>query len=297
LFIEPKSQGKFHATFDGYLQEIKKNKKALFLGVCRGKFAEGIDFTDDAARAVILVGIPYPQYYDPKVILKREYMTAKKNRKLSDIGGQQWYTLQASRATNQAVGRVIRHAEDCGIVLLFDERFKQNTIKLSRWLNIRKKVYCKFSHLEDDVNRFFVENQHLIKKSRERGKNKAEINYEETGLEKIIEEEDDDGEEEVRMIMNKLKQRVNPDMNRPLTIDNYGKSAKQEDAESLLEEAENTYNTILDIDMEVTPVEKRKQEIKRFKFCTALGGERPTEKPTNLKRRYKKNYGKPKTGE
>ena len=153
MFIEPKSQGKFHATFDGYLQEIKRNKKALFLGVCRGKFAEGIDFTDDAARAVILIGIPYPQFYDPKVILKKEYMTAKKNKKLSDIGGNQWYNLQASRATNQAVGRVIRHAEDCGIVLLFDERFRNTkTIQLSRWLNIRKKVYMKFDELEIDVN-------------------------------------------------------------------------------------------------------------------------------------------------
>ena len=33
---------------------------ALFLGVCRGKIAEGIDFSDADARAVIVVGIPYP---------------------------------------------------------------------------------------------------------------------------------------------------------------------------------------------------------------------------------------------
>ncbi len=30
------------------------------LAVCRGKLSEGLDFSDDAARAVIIVGIPYP---------------------------------------------------------------------------------------------------------------------------------------------------------------------------------------------------------------------------------------------
>lgn len=39
--------------------------------VCRGKISEGLDFSDDAARSVFLIGIPYPMYYDPKTILKR----------------------------------------------------------------------------------------------------------------------------------------------------------------------------------------------------------------------------------
>jgi Rad3-related DNA helicase len=30
------------------------------LAVCRGKLSEGLDFSDDFARAVIIVGIPYP---------------------------------------------------------------------------------------------------------------------------------------------------------------------------------------------------------------------------------------------
>ena len=83
-------------------------------------------------------------------------MTAKKKRGLSDIGGMEWYTLQAARAANQAVGRVIRHADDCGIVLLFDERFKTNKIKLSRWLSMRKKVYEMFGDVESDVKEFLA---------------------------------------------------------------------------------------------------------------------------------------------
>ena len=30
------------------------------MGVCRGRISEGLDFSDAAARCVIVVGIPYP---------------------------------------------------------------------------------------------------------------------------------------------------------------------------------------------------------------------------------------------
>lgn len=44
------------------------------LAVCRGKLSEGLDFSDDAARAVIIVGIPYPQLIDSKTIMKKYYL-------------------------------------------------------------------------------------------------------------------------------------------------------------------------------------------------------------------------------
>lgn len=39
------------------------------------------------------------------------------------LSGQEWYRQQASRAVNQAVGRVIRHRKDYGAILLCDERY------------------------------------------------------------------------------------------------------------------------------------------------------------------------------
>ena len=41
---------------------------------------------------------------------------------LQGLSGEEWYKQQASRAVNQAVGRVIRHRHDYGAIILCDER-------------------------------------------------------------------------------------------------------------------------------------------------------------------------------
>jgi len=38
------------------------------------------------------------------------------------LSGNEWYKQQASRAVNQAIGRVIRHKEDFGAIILCDTR-------------------------------------------------------------------------------------------------------------------------------------------------------------------------------
>jgi hypothetical protein len=38
-----------------------------------------------------MVGIPYPQMYDPKVILKKDHLDKKFNAGKSDFNGNIWY--------------------------------------------------------------------------------------------------------------------------------------------------------------------------------------------------------------
>ncbi len=52
----------------------EENTGAVLVGVCRGKVSEGIDFSDDTARCIVLVGIPYPMMTDMGVILKQHYL-------------------------------------------------------------------------------------------------------------------------------------------------------------------------------------------------------------------------------
>uniref|UniRef100_UPI00358E39C6 Fanconi anemia group J protein homolog n=1 Tax=Myxine glutinosa TaxID=7769 RepID=UPI00358E39C6 len=112
---------------------------ALLLGVCRGKVCEGLDFTDERARAVVTVGIPFPSFKDHQVELKRRYNDQRVKRGL--LSGSHWYDIQAYRALNQALGRCIRHKNDWGSLLLVDERFAKNSKKyisgLSRWMRQR----------------------------------------------------------------------------------------------------------------------------------------------------------------
>ena len=55
-------------------QQLKRNRRCVLLAVFRGKVSEGIDFTDERGRVVIVTGIPYAPTFDAKVVLKRQYM-------------------------------------------------------------------------------------------------------------------------------------------------------------------------------------------------------------------------------
>lgn len=122
---------------------IDSQTGGLFLAVSRGKISEGIDFADYAARAVIIVGVPFPAAMDSKVQLKKAHNDALK-RMLGGangagdqlISGSQWYALQAYRSVNQALGRAIRHRYDYGAVFLVDERYADAKVQqsLSKWV-------------------------------------------------------------------------------------------------------------------------------------------------------------------
>ena len=128
------------------------------MAVCRGKVSEGIDFADADARAVVITGIPYPSVFDPKVSLKKKFLDNSKTKSLS---GAEWYNLEAFRAINQAVGRVIRHKEDFGAVLLLDKRFsiEANTSKLSSWLPKPQK-FSNFKASIKGLEEFFSQHSY-----------------------------------------------------------------------------------------------------------------------------------------
>ena len=79
---------------------MRERGRAALIGVCRGKLAEGIDFSDEAARAVVIAGIPYASVFEPRVILKRDCIQQKYEAEASEITGHQWYQQQALRAIN-----------------------------------------------------------------------------------------------------------------------------------------------------------------------------------------------------
>lgn len=151
---------------DQYRNAIDQGKGALLLAVCRGKLSEGMDFGDAYGRAVILIGVPYPPAGDPKVILKRQFIDEERSKRTDGesipFDGRQWYAYQASRAVNQAVGRVIRHKDDFGCMLLCDERFAKKgsqQVHFSKWILPFMQITPKYQQLVQPLQEFLQKNR------------------------------------------------------------------------------------------------------------------------------------------
>nr|XP_033818706.1 regulator of telomere elongation helicase 1 isoform X2 [Geotrypetes seraphini] len=162
MFVEPKGKRNFTEVMDAYYEKniCNKSNGAMFLAVCRGKASEGLDFADVNGRGVIITGLPFPPRMDPRVVLKMQFldeMRAKHGSQTQYLSGQEWYRQQASRAVNQAVGRVIRHRHDYGAIFLCDHRFMQSDTRaqLPSWLRPHITVYDSFGHVIRDVSQFF----------------------------------------------------------------------------------------------------------------------------------------------
>ncbi|XP_074066593.1 regulator of telomere elongation helicase 1 isoform X3 [Macrotis lagotis] len=162
IFVEPRSKGGFTEVIDAYYEKIvcPKSNGAAFMAVCRGKASEGLDFADMNGRGVIITGLPFPPRMDPRVILKMQFLDEMRGK--SGIGaqylsGHEWYRQQASRAVNQAIGRVIRHRQDFGAIFLCDHRFTNNDARaqLPSWVRPYVKVYDNFGHIIRDAAQFF----------------------------------------------------------------------------------------------------------------------------------------------
>ena len=93
------------------------------IGFCvmGGIFGEGIDLKNDSLIGVIVVGTGIPQICHERELLKRYFDLQGEN------GFDYAYRFPGMNKVLQAAGRVIRTAEDVGIVALLDERFLQYT--------------------------------------------------------------------------------------------------------------------------------------------------------------------------
>ena len=145
--------------------DIKKNY--IFFSVFRGIASEGIDFSDDSARAVICIGIPFADISDNRVKLKMDYLNSVKKDNPDFIGGNEWYEADAMTAVNQSLGRVIRHKNDFGIMLCVDERYKRYGNYFSFWI---RDYYEKNKNNDIKINEFLDEQREKFKDIIEKNK-------------------------------------------------------------------------------------------------------------------------------
>lgn len=99
--------------------EIEMEEEQSLVGFCvlGGIFSEGIDLKDDRLIGAIIVGTGLPQVCTEREILKK-YFNGD-----GEDGFDYAYRFPGMNKVLQAAGRVIRTAQDVGLVALLDERF------------------------------------------------------------------------------------------------------------------------------------------------------------------------------
>lgn len=132
------------------LEKFNDNTKTkLGLFVLGGVFSEGIDLDGDKLSGVVVVGVGIPQVNVYNNILKEHFESV-----YSD-GFNYAYTYPGFNKIVQAAGRVIRTANDRGIVILIDERFKYKhyqALMPNSWSD-RKFIVSEYG-LEKEIDLF-----------------------------------------------------------------------------------------------------------------------------------------------
>ncbi|XP_017036500.1 ATP-dependent DNA helicase DDX11 [Drosophila kikkawai] len=115
-----------------YGKAIKESAGALLLSVVGGKLSEGLNFADDLGRAVLVVGLPYPNRQSPELEQRMRHL----DEKLGPGSGNEFYENLCMKAVNQCIGRAVRHIRDYACVYLLDERYVGTRIrgKLPEWI-------------------------------------------------------------------------------------------------------------------------------------------------------------------
>ncbi|XP_032730774.1 ATP-dependent DNA helicase DDX11 isoform X2 [Lontra canadensis] len=120
---------------------------ALLLSVVGGKMSEGINFSDNLGRCVVMVGMPYPNIRSPELQEKMAYLDQTLPRGPGQPPpGKALVENLCMKAVNQSIGRAIRHQKDFASIVLLDQRYARPPIlrKLPAWIRERVEVKATF---------------------------------------------------------------------------------------------------------------------------------------------------------
>ncbi|NXB78621.1 DDX11 helicase, partial [Donacobius atricapilla] len=153
IFQEPKKANQVEQVLVEYAKCIKRCSQtggqmtgALLFSVVGGKMSEGINFSDDLGRCVIMVGMPYPNIRSPELQEKMTWLDKTMPRAAGQAPSRVLIENLCMKAVNQSIGRAIRHQKDFASVLLLDHRYARPAIfnKLPQWIRERTQVKPAF---------------------------------------------------------------------------------------------------------------------------------------------------------
>ena len=119
IAVVMQKSGMSYRERERFLQVFFSEKHRHVMGFCvlGGMFSEGIDLSGNALIGAMIVGTGLPGLSPERNLMAEYYQnTMEKGREYA-------YVFPGMNKVLQAAGRVIRTAEDIGIVALLDERF------------------------------------------------------------------------------------------------------------------------------------------------------------------------------
>lgn len=107
-----------------FLHMFENNEETMVcFCVLGGMFSEGIDLKGERLIGVIIVGVGLPQINEETNLIRDFFQDEL------GLGYEYAYVYPGMNKVLQAAGRVIRSMEDCGVILLLDERYTSATYR------------------------------------------------------------------------------------------------------------------------------------------------------------------------
>lgn len=168
VFREPRKANQVDHILGQYAAIIEKSSNgchlaglngAILFCVVGGKMSEGINFSDNLGRCVVMVGLPYANIKSPELKEKMDYLNANMPAINRRSAGQVHYDNLCMKAVNQSIGRAIRHKGDYATILMLDQRYTRPSIKakLPGWIAERLQIAPRFGPAFASINKFFVD--------------------------------------------------------------------------------------------------------------------------------------------
>ena len=151
LLLAMQKSGMKEQERENFLKAFEEQQEGTFVAfaVMGGIFAEGIDLKHDRLIGAVIVGTGLPQISHEREILKNYYDDRGMN------GFDFAYRFPGMNKVLQSAGRVIRTAEDRGLILLLDERFLEPAYAKLFPREWQERKICTADQLVSEVAEFW----------------------------------------------------------------------------------------------------------------------------------------------
>ncbi|KAI0077191.1 DNA repair helicase [Panus rudis PR-1116 ss-1] len=176
VFLEPQDSSAVESVLREYAAQIQdpdaqtvsgngRKSGALLFAVIGAKLSEGLNFTDDLARGVIIIGLPFANLASPELRERMQYVNrVEQARGIRRPPGAkdaatELYENMCMNAVNQSIGRAIRHRNDWASLVLIDARYSSPRIraKLPKWIGEKLTVTETFGEAMKQMGQFYRE--------------------------------------------------------------------------------------------------------------------------------------------